>query len=197
MRLSRTTAALFPLLFALGCTSSGEAPEERTSSPASDDATSGVEGGPEPGSGAGLDPDDAEAWCSAVTPEQLTTLTGHQVTSVKSSELSGERVRCAAVVPGAEVAVLWNAERTDSSLDDLAEEPQWQQRSGSTVTRTELPNGADALLRTAEVPSQASLGTVADGLELDVTVMYAVPAADVPVERPVSQATQVLSAYVG
>lgn len=74
--------------------------------------------GPVAGSGAGLDPADVEAWCAAVTPDQLAAATDVEVVAVEATGTT--TTTCRADVPGSELDVWWGFEDTGKSFESYA-----------------------------------------------------------------------------
>jgi hypothetical protein len=183
-------ALLLVGLLSSACGSDAD-PEDRAAreDPSSDES---VEGGPVAGAGVGLDPEDVRSWCLAVTPEQLTAVTGAEVADVYSS---GDALQtCVANFPGNELLAGWGTEPTKLSFDEYAEELAAQGEGLETET---IRLGADqpALVAWSPDAPSAFAGTVADGRIMQVSVSGVLD-QDADPEGLGEMARQVLAVYV-
>lgn len=190
-------AALLVVLLSAGCADDTEPVDEpTTSTSASDDPTSESPTdepteGPVAGSGADIDPADVEAWCGAVTPEQLAAATGYEVDAVETYG-SGTGT-CNADLPGSEVTLSWGAEATKQSFERYA--AGYDKPAGvyepSDIT---LDGGQPAVVALQPGVRAAFAGTVVDGQVTEVRVT-ALVAQDADPEELGQIAQQVLAVY--
>lgn len=190
-------AALLVVLLSAGCADDTEPVDEPTSSaspseePTSDEPTEEPAEGPVAGSGAEVDPADVEAWCGAVTPEQLAAATGFEVAAV---ETYGSGIgTCNADLPGSEITVSWGAEATKQSFERYA--AGFDKPAGiyepSDLT---LDGGQPAVVALQPGVKAAFAGTVVDGQVTQVRVT-ALVAQDADPEELGEIARQVLAVY--
>lgn len=192
--LSLVAAVLVTLL--AGCADDTEPVDEPTAStPTADEPTSEateetVEG-PVAGAGAAIDPADVDAWCGAITPEQLSAATGYEVVAIEPR--GSGLTTCRADVSGSEVDVWWGVEPTKKSFERF--EASWERPAGvydpSTIT---LDSGQPAVVALQEVPPTGFAATVVDGSNVQALVSALVEQdADPEVLADVAQ--QVLAVY--
>lgn len=155
-----------------------------------------AEPAPEPlvaGSGAGIDPGDTDAWCGAITPEQLSAATGYDVVAI---ELRGSGLTvCRAELAEPEVDIWWGSEGTGRSFEQL--EASWERPAGvydpTTIT---LGSGQPAVVALQDVPPTAFASTVVDGTNVQALVSALVEQDGDPADLA-TVAEQVLAVYVG
>lgn len=189
-------AALLVGLLCAGCADDPE-PEEggATAEPTattSDSPSETAAGTPIAGAGAEVDPTDAQAWCGAVTPEQLAALTGFEVSEVQAD---GDGVQtCGADLPGVELMITWGAEPTKKSFEQYAGSFD---RPAGVRERTDITLGDQpAVVATQETPPTAFAGTVVDGRLVQVLVTGVVATDADPADLG-EKARQLLAVYVG
>lgn len=192
-------AALLVALLGAGCAdgtepvdepstsaSSGTPTDEPTQEPAEEPAE-----GPVAGAGADIDPADVEAWCGAITPEQLSAATGYEVVAIEPR--GSGLTTCRADLAGSEVNVWWGAEPTERSFERF--EASWDRPAGvydpSTIT---LDSGQPAVVALQEVPPTAFAATVVDGSNVQALVSALVE-QDADNEALAEVARQVLAVY--
>ena len=182
-----------------GCTDAPE-PIERTEEPSPSSSVTPDEGGttgagPVAGSGAGLSPKNGKQWCSAVTADQLSALTGFEVTQVwgRTDGLNS----CSTELPGLELMISWGSERTSESFEKYA--AGWERPPGVfDVTELDLSGGRPAVLATQSAPQEAAYaGTVIDGRVVEVTVAEVIPGEETTLEHLGAVAEQILAVYAG
>jgi hypothetical protein len=179
MRRHRLPAVLVPLLLAAalaGCGSDDEpedasspaSPTPTSSTPQSGEPTRDAGQGPVAGSGAALSPAKAEQWCAAVTPEQLTALTGFEVVDV--SVLGKGVSTCRAELSGFDLEISWGSESTRESQEQYA--ASWTRPAGVyEVTDLTLAGGQPAVAATAASPRNAAAGFVSGGRLVEARVV--------------------------
>ena len=163
-----------------GCTDAPEPIERSEDSSASPsetpsgtpDDSAGTGEGPVAGSGASLSPEDRATWCGVVTADQLSALTGYEVTEVRGEE-RGLR-SCSAELPDLELQITWGSEPTGKTFEKYA--AGWERPAGVyDVSEVELPGGQPAVVATQAVPQAGHAGTVLDGQVVQVLVAEVVP----------------------
>lgn len=191
-------AALLVGLLATGCADDTE-PTEPTDEPttsgspsASDTPIPDATETPVAGSGASIDPEDAEAWCGAVTPAQLAGATGVEVAAVESG---GDGVQaCGADVPDALRVIIWGSEPTRKTFDQYA--ASFERPAGvyepSTIT---LDGGQPVVVAPRPGSPTAYAGTVVDGRLVQVVVNARVDLEE-DSEELGEVARQILAVYV-
>jgi hypothetical protein len=194
---SRSVAALLLVgLVSTGC-GGGSEPEETptgTDSPSSPSSPTeeqtGTADGPVPGAGADTDPSDAEAWCGAVSAQQLAAASGWEVEAIDSY---GSGIgTCSASLPGNEVSVTWGSEETSKSFDRYA--AGFDTPPGTyEVTDVDL-GGQPALVVLQPKATAAFAGTVEDGRLTEVRLIGLVDQDADPAELG-EVARQVLAVY--
>lgn len=190
-------AAVLVCLLATACGGGDADPEgdEPTSSESSSPEPGGSqEPAPEPlvaGSGAGIDPKDSDAWCGAITPQQLSAATGYDVVAIEPRG-SGLTV-CRADLAELEVDIWWGSERTRRSFEQF--EASWEKPAGvydpTTIT---LDGGQPAVVALQDVPPTAFAATVVDGSNVQARVSALVEQDADPADLA-TIAEQVLAVY--
>jgi hypothetical protein len=194
-------AALLVGLLAAGCGGSEEdradgATEDPTASASPDDsepeATEPSGDTPVAGAGADVDPSDPQAWCGAVTADQLGALTDYEVVDVYAS---GDGLQtCVADLPGNELLLTWGTEPTKKSFEHYA--AGFDKPAGVyEPTVVTLGEGRPAVLALRPDTPTAFAGTVVDGRVVQVSVAGVV-VQDADSDELAEMARQVLAAYV-
>jgi hypothetical protein len=198
--LRSAAATVLVCLLATACSDGSDAdPEDGASTEpttsASSEASESEEPAPGPlvaGSGAGIDPANADAWCGAITPEQLTGLLGVEVAAVDPSGAGVQQ--CTADLPGSGYLVTWGAERTGKSFERYA--AGFDRPPGVHDPRTiTLDGGKPAVLAPRPESPTAFAGTVVDGRLVQVAISGVV-ATDADSEELAEMAGQILAVYV-
>ena len=183
-------AALAVVLLSAGCADDTEPTDEPTTS-ASDGRRPRSRRGPVAGSGADIDPADVDAWCGAITPEQLSAATGYDVVAIEPRG-SGLTV-CRAELSDLEVDIWWGAEPSRKSFEKF--EASWEKPAGVYDASTvDLDSGQPAVIALQEVPPTAFAATVVDGSNVQARVS-ALAAQDADPEELAAIAQQVLAVY--
>lgn len=195
-------ATLLVVLLGAGCADDAEPTDDPTTSdsPSSEapteeptqEPTEGSAEGPVAGAGAEIAPEDVEAWCGAVTPEQLAAATGYEVEAV---ETYGSGIQtCNADLPGSEVTLTWGAEATKQSYERYA--AGFDKPAGVyEPTEVALGSGTPSVVAIQPGVRAAFAGTVVDGRLTQVRVT-ALVAQDADPEELGEIARQVLAVYV-
>ncbi|QBX55105.1 hypothetical protein EXE58_06300 [Nocardioides seonyuensis] len=174
--------------------SSSETPSETPSKSETPNEGETTGEGPVAGAGAGLSPENAKEWCGVITPEQLSALTGYEVTGVWGRR---EGVNtCSTELPGLELNITWGSEPTKKSFEQYA--AGWDRPAGVfDVAEVELPNGRPAVVATQPVPETGHAGAVVDGRVIQVLVSEVIPDEASTVEDLGAMARQILAVYAG
>ena len=194
-------AALLVGLLATGCGGGEEDPTDgateapTTSASPEDTEPAGAEpidGGPVAGAGADVDPSDPQAWCGAVTAEQLGALTAYEVADVYAS---GDGLQtCVADLPGNELLLTWGTEPTKKTFEQYA--ARFEKPAGVyEPTVVTLGGGQSAVVAPRPDTPTAFAGTVVDGRVVEVAVAGVV-VQDADSDELAEMAKQVLAAYV-
>lgn len=196
MRLHRLAAALFLLALVGGCSSDGD-PVDTTPSSSAGAATATTEPnsveGPVAGSGAAISPADVDAWCGAITAEQLTALTGFEVVGVATY---GEGVGiCHGELPDVDLNVSWGSELTRKSAEQY--EASWAKPAGVYDVTTSTVRGQAVITATQEVPANAFAGTVSDGRLVQATVTSVAAGDSITPAQVAEMAQRIVAVYAG
>ncbi len=141
--------------------------------------------------GADIDPADVDAWCGAITPEQLSAATGYDVVAIEPRG-SGLTV-CRAELSDLEVDIWWGAEHSRKSFEKF--EASWEKPAGVYDASTvDLDSGQPAVIALQEIPPTAFAATVVDGSNVQARVS-ALAAQDADPEELATIAQQVLAVY--
>lgn len=195
MRRSRVLAVVLFTLLAAGCSGDDDPEPDKGSSP-TERVTSGSTAAPSSelvaGSGAGLSPDDLEAWCAAITAEQLTEATRVEVVSVGVLGAG-----CSAEAKDFSVQIIWKGEAT--SLTSQQYEASWRKPAGVFAVRpVSLDSGAAGASATAESPVQARVGVVHEGVLVEARLSIVVPGEAAPTSTELAEiGERIVAVYAG
>ena len=191
-------AVLLVAVLAAGCADDADADPEPTTSSSDEPTNEPTEEpteepaeGPVAGSGAEIDPADVEAWCGAITPEQLSAATGYEVVAIEPR--GSGLTTCRADLSGSEVDVWWGAEPSSRSFEKF--EASWEKPAGVyDPTTISLDSEQPAVVALQEVPATAFAATVVEGSNVQARVSALVEQDADPGELS-DIAQQVLAVY--
>lgn len=198
MRRLLAAALVLTMALATGCTTGADDDDPgdggETTSPSPAPSEPEPEGqGPVAGAGAQVSPEDLEAWCGAVTPDQLSALTGYEIEEVLAT---GARLDdCMAEPSGVELDLVWGSQPSSKSIDEY--EALWSRPAGAyEVSRVALDSGTEVVLASQAAARTVRAGTIFEGRRIEVLVMALEADESVTLDDLGAMATQLVSVYV-